>query len=150
MAYLILKFIHVCSVIIWLGGMVMLMLLNIGVAKTGDQAVVRALGQQGGQLSMKVFGPAFLVVIITGIGMVQTGNISWGAFWINWGMAGGVLSMILGGALTGRTAKRLAQDVAAGRATPEHVAATQKKIMIYATLNMILLFSIVWAMVVKP
>jgi uncharacterized membrane protein len=150
MTYLILKFVHVVSVIVWVGGMIMLMLLNRAVIKSGDDTVARALGQQGGKLSMTVFGPAFLVALITGIGMVQTGDLSWGAFWINWGMAGAFLSMILGGMLTGRTAKRLGQEVAAGKATPEHIAATQKKIMLYATLNLLLLLSIVWMMVVKP
>ena len=150
MTYNWLKFIHVVAVILWIGGMVMLLLLNRAFARVNDQAAARAVGQQGGALSMKLFLPAFLVTFVTGIGMVQVGDLSFGAPWISWGMTGALLSMIIGGLFTGRNARKLGQQIARGEIDPPAIAAAQRKILIFAVLNLLLLLSIVWVMVFKP
>jgi uncharacterized membrane protein len=145
-----LKFIHVVSVIVWVGGLVMLMLLNRRLAKTSPPEVVRALGQQGGALSMVVFMPAVLLTVITGIGLVQVGRLGFGQTWIQWGIIGAVVSFIVGGVLTGGTARKLAQQIARGEVDAAQAAAVQRRIMMYVLVNLVVLLSIVWAMTFKP
>ena len=148
--YNTLKFIHIVSVIVWIGGMIMLTVLNRRLAKSGPPEVVRALGQQSGALSMTLFLPAVLITVITGIGLVQVGRLGFGQKWILWGIIGAVVSFVVGGVLTGGTARKLAQQMARGEVDAAQVAAVQRRIMVFVFVNLLVLLSIVWAMVFKP
>ena len=148
--YNTLKFIHIISVIVWIGGMIMLTVLNGRLAKSGPPEAVRALGQQSGALSMTLFLPAVLLTVITGIGLVQVGRLGFGQKWILWGIIGAVVSFIVGGVLTGGTARKLAQQIARGEVDAAQVAAVQRRIMVFVFVNLLVLLSIVWAMVFKP
>ena len=150
MLYTTLKFIHVASIAVWLGGVVTLVLLNRLIAATGDNSLMQGLGRMGGAISMKLFGPAMIVAVITGIGMVQVGDLSFGLTWVLWGILGTVASFILGGVLTGGTARKLGERIARREIDPAGIAAVQKRLLTYAFLNIVLLLSIVWAMVAKP
>ncbi|MGQ0815643.1 MAG: DUF2269 family protein [Gemmatimonadota bacterium] len=148
--YTTLKFIHVASIAIWFGGLVTLLLLNRMLARGTEPAVAQVLGRQGGALSMRLFIPAMLVSVITGIGMVQVGNLSFGSTWIIWGMVGVVVSFVLGAIFTGGASRRLAQRLASGEIDAVAAAAVQRRIFAVALVNVALLLSIVWAMVAKP
>lgn len=148
--YNTLKFIHIISVIVWIGGMIMLTVLNGRLAKSGPPEAVRALGQQSGALSMTLFLPAVLLTVITGIGLVQVGRLGFGQKWILWGIIGAVVSFIVGGVLTGGTARKLGQQIARGEIDATQVAAVQRRIMVFVFVNLLVLLSIVWAMVFKP
>lgn len=148
--YTWLKFIHVASIAIWLGGLVTMLAINRALVKAGEQDAVRAIGKQGASLSMGLFMPASLLTLITGIGMVQVGHLSFRSTWIMWGIIGAIASFIIGAVLTGGAARKLGQQMAKGEVTPEVVKAAQRRIMMFAAINMLLLLSIVWAMVFKP
>ena len=148
--YNTLKFVHIVSVIIWIGGMITLTVLNRRLAKSGPPEAVRALGQQSGALSMTFFLPAVLFTVVTGIGLVQVGQLGFGQKWILWGIIGAVVSFIVGGVLTGGTARKLAQQIARGEVDAAQVAAVQRRIMVFVILNLLVLLSIVWAMTFKP
>ena len=148
--YNTLKFVHIVSVIVWIGGMIMLTVLNRRLAKSGPPEAVRALGQQSGALSMTLFLPAVLFTVVTGIGLVQVGQLGFGQKWILWGIFGAVVSFIVGGVLTGGTARKLAQQIARGEVDAAQVAAVQRRIMVFVILNLLVLLSIVWAMTFKP
>jgi uncharacterized membrane protein len=143
-----LKFLHVASAIIWVGGMLIMVLLNRRLARTADQAFMRTFNQQSGAL-MVVFLPNALIAVITGIGMVQVGQIGFFHIWIMWGIVGTIASFVIGGALTGGAARKLAKKMAAGEVDAAHIAAVQRRISTFALLNVLLLFSIVWIMVFK-
>ena len=150
MLYNILKFIHVLSMAIWVGGVVMMLLLNRLFTSSGDTAAAQALGRQGGRVGPRLFMPAMLLTLITGIGMVQAADIDWGSAWIIWGIVGLVLSIVIGGALTGATARKLGQAVARGEIDAAGIARAQRKLLWFAVLNIVLLISIIYAMVSKP
>ena len=148
--YNTLKFIHIVSMAVWIGGIFTMLTLNRILTSSGDRALLQGLSRMGAAMSMRVFVPAMLVTVITGIGMAQVGDISFGSTWIIWGMAGVVASFVLGGILTGGTARKLGRQMANGEITPEQAAVVQRRILLYAAVNMVLLLSIVWAMVAKP
>jgi uncharacterized membrane protein len=150
MLYSTLKFIHIASMAFWIGGVFTMLILNRILTAAGDRTTLQGLGRLGGAVSMRVFMPAMLVTVITGIGMVQVGELSFGTTWVAWGIVGVVVSFVLGGVLTGGTARKLGQQIASGQVTPEQIAATQRRILTYAVLNLVLLLSIIWAMVAKP
>jgi uncharacterized membrane protein len=150
MLYTTLKFIHVVSIAIWVGGLVTMLTLNSILQRSGDPAAAQALGRQGGAVSVRLFMPAVAVTVLTGIGMVQAGNLSMGSTWVLWGMIGTVVSFILGAVFTGGAARKLGARLARGEIDAAGAAAAQRRILFAALLNVLLLLSIVWAMVAKP
>ena len=95
-------------------------------------------------------GEAPAAGVITGIGMVQVHDLGFGTTWIVWGIIGLIASTVIGGALTGATARKLAARVAAGTADRALIVATQRRMLWFAIVNMLVLLSVIWAMVAKP
>jgi uncharacterized membrane protein len=150
MTYSLLKFIHIASIAIWFGGLVTMLVLNRLLVGSGETAALQALGRQGQRISMRIFLPAVITTLITGIGMVQIAHYGFGRVWVIWGTVGLVVSMILGGVLTGGTARQLGARIARGDIDAAGIAAMQRRILFYAFVNITLLLSIIWAMVAKP
>ena len=150
MGYTVLKFIHVVSMAVWIGGMIVMLLLNRRFIRIGEMAVAQAIGRQGAFISTRVFLPAVLTTLITGIGMVQVGKLSFGLTWIAWGITALILSMIIGAVFTGGAARKIAERAARGEVTPDQMAAAQRRILMFAILNILLLLSTIYVMVAKP
>ena len=148
MSYNLLKFLHVASVAIWVGGMITMLVLNR--MFQSDPAGMQALGKVGARLGMRVFLPAVLLTIITGVGAAQVGGLDFGSTWLIWGIAGAIGSIVVGGILTGGAARRLSQRIARGEIDAAGVAAAQRRIFMFSVLNVVVLISVVWAMVYKP
>lgn len=148
--YILLKFIHIASIAIWFGGALTTLLIMRILAGTADSAGQQAVSRPVRILSMRLFMPAAIVTLITGIGLVQVGKLDFGSFWVTYGMTGLVVSALLGGVFTGAASHRLAQKVAAATIDAAGIKAAQKKIFLAATINVILLLSIIFVMVAKP
>ncbi len=150
MLYNTLKFIHVASIAVWFGALVTLLILNRMLVRAGDGAAAQAVARQSPVLSSRLFIPAVVVTLITGIGMVQVNDIGFGTLWVIWGMAGLFLSMFIGAVLTGGAARKLGAQAARGEIDAAGIARGQRRIMTFAIINMVLVLSIIWAMVAKP
>ena len=150
MLYNTLKFFHVASIAVWFGALVTLMILNRLLIRAGQATAAQAVGRQSPALSTHLFFPAVGVTLITGIGMVQVNDISFGAVWVIWGMIGLLVSMFIGAVLTGGAARKLGAQVARGEIDAAGIARAQRRIMTFAIINMVLVLSIIWAMVAKP
>lgn len=150
MLYTILKFVHVIAIAVWFGGLVTMIFLNRLLAAKGETAAMQGLGRVGAILSTRLFIPAVVVTLVTGLGMVHVGDLDYGALWISWGMAGLIVSFVLGGVLTGGAARKLGQAVARGEIDAVGIAAAQRRILMFATLNLLILLSIIFVMVAKP
>ena len=150
MLYSILKFVHVLSIAVWVGGLIMLLLLNRLLLAAGDRTAAQAVGKQGAGIGIRLFLPAVLLTALTGIGMVQTNDLSWGSAWIVWGIIGLVASWVIGAVFTGGTARKLAAMAQRGDADAAAVARAQRTMLVSAVVNVLLLVSVIFAMVVKP
>ena len=150
MLYTILKFVHVVSIAAWFGGLVTMLLINRMLASAGEMAATQSVGRLGAKFGTRFFLPALIVTLVTGIGMVQVGELSFGLTWIIWGIAGMVASFIIGGVLTGGAARKLGQRAARGEIDAAGIAAAQQRIYMFAMLNIIVLLSVIYVMVAKP
>jgi putative membrane protein len=150
MLYTILKFIHVVSIAMWFGGLVTMMLLNRILISAGDTATSQGVGRHGAKFSTRLFLPALIVTLITGIGMVQVNDLSFGLTWIIWGITGMIASFIIGAVFTGGAALKLGQRAARGEIDAAGIAAAQHRIYMFAMINIIVLLSVIYAMVAKP
>jgi protoporphyrinogen IX oxidase len=148
--YLWLKFIHVAAVAVWVGGIFALTVLNARLARMGDPAGVAAVGQQSEAFGRTVIGPAMGIVLIAGLWMAGQFGIPFTSLWIVWGLAGFVIFILLGVVALGRTGAELGALVRAEGPNNPRVAALRQRITLVSWLNLLVLASVIWAMVVKP
>jgi uncharacterized membrane protein len=146
--YALLKLLHVLSVIAWLGGALNMNLLTWRITRAGDRTALAALQRHAAVIGPAVLGPASLLTLLTGIGMIVAGRLDPEALWIQWGFAGIVVHFLFGPLLLRRAGIRLGQAVATG--DDVRVRAAQRRVGRLNVIYLVLLLSVVGAMVLKP
>ncbi len=148
--YLWLKFVHIASVAVWIGGVIALVVLNARIARAGEPMVAAALGEQSEFFGRSVLGPAMGLTLIAGLGAAGAAGFPSSSAWIVWGLVGFVLSIAIGVIAVGRTAAELGKLAASAGPADSRFAATRGRLVTLNIVNVLLLASIVWAMVFKP
>ena len=148
--YNLFQFLHVSAAIVWIGSGIGLMALMGAMSKAGDQATLMATSRHIETMAPRVFGPAAMGTLIFGIATVLTGEgISFSDTWIVIGLVGVAISLVIV-ALSNPVNKRIGPAIA--EHGPEHgsVKSAQRQIRMYRTIDIVVLFVVVWAMVAKP
>jgi uncharacterized membrane protein len=148
--YNLFKFLHIVAVIIWIGGVVMVGMLNARVGRTGDRSAMAILGQQSAVLGRTLIGPAAGSAFVAGMVMIVDDGIEFTTLWVLWGMIAIILSMFLGAGPIRRTGDELAIGASNPKPEQARVAALGNRLRTLNAVNLIILFSAVWAMVFKP
>jgi putative copper export protein len=147
--YNTLQFIHVVAATLWLGGSVALALMNARLSGKLDRDGTAVLARQSGWVGSVIFGPAAIVTLVAGIGMLAVVDLG-EPLWVAWGFIVVFASIILSTGFIRRLARRLVQLSSAAEPDLATVSATRARLGLLNGLNMLLLLSAVWAMVVKP
>lgn len=147
--YNLLQFVHVAAAIVWLGGSAALTVLNARLAGRLDGAGTAALESQSARLGALLFGPAAVTTLLAGFGMVAVSGMG-AQLWVIWGLAVVVASLVLSGGFIRRVAARLGELTASPDTDAALVARQRTRLGLLNALNLLLLLSAVWAMVVKP
>jgi uncharacterized membrane protein len=71
-------FLHILAAMVWIGGGTAIQVFGILTKRAGDPAKSAFFAGNASIAVMYVFLPAALVVIVSGIGMTETGNWDWG------------------------------------------------------------------------
>jgi uncharacterized membrane protein len=148
--YLWLKFIHIAAIAIWIGGVIGLVVLNARMARAGGGPVMAALGEQSEFFGRSVLGPAMGVALLAGLGTAGVARFPFSSLWIVWGILGFVLSILIGVVAVGRAAAELGSLSASAGPGDARVASARSRLITLNVINILILFSIVWAMVFKP
>jgi uncharacterized membrane protein len=104
-------FLHVVGVITWVGGGIAIQVFGVLTKRAADPAKTAFFARNVGWIVMRVFLPAAIVVLVSGIGVVETIGWDWGEPFIVfglllWAMVSLVAFGFLGRAL-GKAALRL-------------------------------------------
>lgn len=152
MAYNLFKFLHIASVIVWLGGVSMLTLLNMRLARgSGDGAAQVTLARESAFLGRAVVGPAAGLTLVAGVVTAVVGGLDMGALWLTWGFAGIIISLALGSTAIRRTTTSLETALAGNPGTvPAEVTTLRSRLITLNLINLLVLVSAVAAMVFKP
>jgi uncharacterized membrane protein len=148
--YSIFKFLHVVAVILWLGSLFTTTVVTARVAREGNQSAMASLARQSEFLGRAVIGPAAALVLIAGIVMVIDGGIGFGTLWIAWGIGAVVVSMGLGASAIRRSSQELGRLLASEGRDEGAVLSVQRRLRMFSVINLLVLLSTVWMMVVKP
>jgi uncharacterized membrane protein len=147
--YLFFKFLHVAAAIVWIGGVLTLTILNARLERTQDGAAVQFLAGQGAFFGRLVVGPAAGVTLLAGVALVVLGGGNM-ALWTVWGIIGVFGSMAIGAGLLRRANLQLVELSTAAVTNAVELSGVRRRVALLSALNLLLLFSTVWAMVFKP
>lgn len=153
--YNVLKFVHICAVIVWVGGVIALVVVNARLVREEEDAALQALSRQGEFFGKTLIGPSAILTLLVGAALVWEMHTGF-PLWVAWGLVGVFGSMAIGAGFMQRAGRELAELSAAGEGQGEgkpdaaRVAAARQRLARLGALNILLLLSTVWAMVFKP
>src|SRR5262245_28036409 len=81
-------FLHISAVVLWIGGAVAVQVFGALAKASGDPARTAAFGKDTGVMVRWVFMPMSVLVLLTGILLVNEGNWDWGEWFIVLGLIG--------------------------------------------------------------
>ena len=148
--YAVLKYIHVLSVVIWIGGLTGLCIATWGVAKARDRGMLTTLVTQTNIYVQRVAGPAAGFVLLTGLTMVWLGRIGYGTFWVWFGYAGVLVQVVIGGFLVRKRAMELMTLISAPSGDDVAVADAARRLRNIQMTYLILFAVVIAGMVIKP
>jgi uncharacterized membrane protein len=149
-AYGILKFLHVVSVIVWVGGVTGLSLVTWRLRTERNREALTALLRQGPLFGQRVTGPASGIVLLTGPIMVGMAHIGFGTFWVLWGFAGLTFHFWFGATVLRRRGMALAQLASSPSTDDAALLAASRSLWTAQLIYIALLIAVVAAMVLKP
>ena len=147
--YGFLKFLHVLSVVLWIGGVSALWLTTLRLAKAGDYPSVSRLLPVGMAYGQRVVGPASGIVLITGIWMAIIGKL-FSSPWVGIGMIGILIHFILGATFVRRGWMRLGQLVSQPSRDDAALAAAIRRLTTVSWTYLVIMIIVIAAMVMKP
>jgi uncharacterized membrane protein len=148
------KTFHVLFAVIWIGGGFLISALAFIAELEHDLEGRSILARQAASVSMRVFTPASLIVLVFGIAMMlnDRGKVAWdwGDFWVTFGMLGFIATFVIGFFVLGPAAKRMEGIVAQGGANTPEAHAEMNRIFLVARADAAILLLVVVDMVAKP
>jgi len=144
--YEFLLFVHLAGAIVWLGGAFLFQVYGMIELRTGDTAAIARFAGNAGKIGERLFTPTSLVVVLAGVGLMMNGDWPWGRLWVIFALVAFTGSFLLGVTTLAPTAKRIP---VVGPETPEGQALI-RKIFGLLRIDLMFMFAIVFAMVVKP
>ena len=113
--YELFLFLHVAGVIVWLGAGTTLGLVALFAERTGDRELLGKIGALGRWLGPRVFGPAALGALVSGLVLVHEGSWTFGPLWVKLGLGAFALSFLLNAGVRAPLMRRLQRGVSPQR-----------------------------------
>jgi uncharacterized membrane protein len=146
--YLLVKFLHIISSTIWIGGIVAMAILIVRIAREADPTLLVALTRQARFYGGAVITPAIGVQFLTGLVMIF--GFGFGLpLWVVWGLA----AIIVVVALSLRLLLPAFNTIIDGATSTQSDQLLTKQLRRLVTLYVIILLVLLsaeWAMVFKP
>jgi uncharacterized membrane protein len=145
-------FLHVLSAIVWIGGSIVLTLLSGRVAKSNDPARRVAFSADAEFVGKRVFAPASVLLLVTGIGavVVTRGAGAFSEAWLALGVVGWIAVAGIGGGLIGPLSGRLKRLLADGGDANAEARKITERIERLARFELVLFLLLVLDMTAKP
>jgi uncharacterized membrane protein len=147
--YQLLVYVHILSAIVWVGGAIYAQILAVRVSRSSDPAELPMLARHTAWLGLRVFLPASLLIIISGVAMTLQAW-SFGQAWIAIAVALWVVSAGLGGIYVGPRVAKVSGLFEAEGPGSENARALLGRLFLVSRLELISFFVIVGLMVFKP
>jgi uncharacterized membrane protein len=146
-----LHFAHIAGAVIWVGGGLMLALIGVRARRSGEVAVLAEFARTLSYAGLRVFTPAVVVVLVTGVWLViqQSGDFT--RLWVLLALGAFAVAFLIGAVYLGRSAIQLQRAVSGPNPNVQAAGrdALGRWITGYAVVLVVLVFAL-WDMVFKP
>jgi uncharacterized membrane protein len=149
-AYGWLKFLHVLSVIVWIGGVAGLAVVTWRIARERNREALSALVRQSAAFGQGICGPASGVVLLTGLTMVGLAHLGFATLWIVWGYAGIAVHGFTGGIFLRKRVAELTAIASAPGGDEASLIGAARRLWTTQLVYLLLLATVVGAMILKP
>jgi uncharacterized membrane protein len=142
-------FLHVTAAIVWIGGAATIQVFGILTKRAADPAKSAFFATTVSYTILRVFLPAALVVIASGIGLTETGNWDWGEPFIVGGLVLWAIVALVAFGFLGRAIGAAGAQLAADGPSP--ALALRMRNLVWLSRGLLgVLLVIVFLMTVKP
>jgi uncharacterized membrane protein len=144
----LLHFVHVAVAVIWVGGGLMMQFFGIRASMSGEPARMAALGEDIEWIANRVFIPSSLIAFVTGLLLVY--ELPFYEITTDWILLGLLLyatTFLAGVLFLGPESGRIGKLMEEG--SPD-VPRRMQRLIMFARLDLVLLFGIIYVMSVKP
>ncbi|HRC63159.1 MAG: DUF2269 domain-containing protein [Dehalococcoidia bacterium] len=148
--YDVLKFLHVYSVVLWVGGGALLNIMGTRLARAGTSQQLAEFGAQVEWIGLHIFTPLSVFALIMGILMALNDRWDFGQTWIQLGLGGWFLSFLLGAGFLGPQSGKLGRLVREHGPDHPEVRPRLTRLLLVARLDVVLMLLIVADMTIKP
>lgn len=146
--YSFVKFLHVSSAIIWIGGAFIMVILGSKSARAGDDVEMVGIVRHVAWAAERIYVPSSIATLIFGLILAWLGTL-WSDLWVILGLVGVATTVAMGITVLTPLTKKVESGFKTGGVTPV-VVATSRQILTIAKFDALLLFVIVSDMVIKP
>jgi uncharacterized membrane protein len=144
------KFVHVLAAVVWVGGACVVQVYALLAVRTNDPVRVAAFAGDTEFVGTRIFIPASLILLVSGLFTVHEGGWTYSQGWIQFGLAIIVLSIIVGAGYLGPESGRIARATEAHGVASAEVQARIRRIFLVSRIELVLLLCVIFDMVVKP
>jgi uncharacterized membrane protein len=148
--YGILLFVHLTSIVAWVGGGIMLEVIIEKAVASNDASRVKGLADDAETLGQRFFGPSSGIALLAGVWLVFEGGWGWGQPFVWAGLIGFALSTILGFGILVPTGKKVQEGLAAPGAALDSVRGEIVRLRNISRLDTLVLIVVIFFMTVKP
>jgi uncharacterized membrane protein len=146
-----LVFVHILAAITWVGGAILLNVLNTRSIRADDPARLATAAKETEWVGTRIIAPTTVVLLAMGITMVAV-NEAWtiGQLWIILALVLFGLTFATGAFFLGPEAGRIARLVDERGVSDPEVRRRLRRVVLVGRVDLITLIVVVWDMVVKP
>lgn len=148
--YELLLTIHVIAAIVWVGGGTAMHILGRRVLKRGHGQEIHDFSKEINYVAPRLYIPMSLLLLLSGIGLVEESGFQFSQLWIVLGLAGYAISFIVGIAYYGPQDKKLQSLVAEKGPLDPGVTANVRAALTVNQVELLILFLVVVDMTTKP
>ena len=142
-------FLHISTAMVWIGGATVAQIFGVLAQRSGDPAQSAGFGRSMAFIGPKIFAPASIAVLLTGVLLTEDGNWEWSETFIWLGIVLWAAVSFVAFAFLTRAMGRVGARLAAEGPSPE-LGAEVKKLVLLGRVLVLVLFVVVFVMVVKP
>jgi uncharacterized membrane protein len=142
-------FLHVTAVIVWVGGAAAIQVFGVLTKRAADPAKTAFFARNVSWTVLRVFAPASLVVVASGVGLVEEGGWEWGELFVVAGLALWAAISIVGFGYLARALGAAGTRLAAEGPSPS-LGLRMRNLVWLSRVLLALLLVVVFLMTVKP
>ena len=150
--YTSLKFVHVLSAVVWVGGACTLQTFAIRISGAGDGERMASFAKDAEFVGNRIYLPSSVILLVSGIFTIHESGGAWSydQTWVQIGLGMILVSIAIGAGFLGPEAGRIARAIEQHGPGSDQAKHHINRIFVVSRFELVLLLLVVFDMVVKP